>query len=70
MVLFSLVLWRKRGIKHTANEIYLDVHEHVDGILDATGKPVSLEVFGEICADVSLSGETKKKRERMFFGFN
>ena len=28
------------------NEIYLDVHEHVDAILDATGKAVSLEVFG------------------------
>jgi AP-3 complex subunit mu len=49
------VLWRKRGIKHTPNEIYLDVHEHVDAILDATGKAISMEVFGEVVADVSLS---------------
>lgn len=49
------VLWRKRGIKHTPNEIYLDVHEHVDAILDAMGKPISLEVFGEVMADVALS---------------
>lgn len=40
------VLWRKRGIKHTPNEIYLDVHEHVDAILDSSGKPISMEVMG------------------------
>lgn len=49
------VLWRKRGIKHTANEIYLDVTEYVDAILDSHGKAISLEVFGEVTADVSLS---------------
>lgn len=49
------VLWRKRGIKHTANEIYLDVTEYVDAILDSTGRAISLEVFGEVTADTSLS---------------
>ena len=49
------VLWRKRGIKHTPNEIYLDVHEHVDAILDANGKAISMEVHGEVTADCALS---------------
>lgn len=49
------VLWRKRGIKHTPNEIYLDVHEHVDAILDSNGKTISMDVFGEVVADCNLS---------------
>ena len=49
------VLWRKRGIKRTPNEIYLDIHEHVDAILDSNGKVISMDVFGEVVAECNLS---------------
>ena len=50
------VAWRKRGIKHSTNEVYLDILEQCDAILDAQGKVLQCDVFGEVKADVKLSG--------------
>jgi len=48
--------WRKTGVKYAQNEIYLDIIEEVDSILDRNGMIVSSEVSGSIVANSRLSG--------------
>lgn len=52
----SNVPWRKTGIKYTNNEIYFDVVEEVDAIIERDGTMVSCEVNGSIMANCRLSG--------------
>ena len=48
--------WRKGGIKYTNNEIYFDIIEEVNTILDKKGKPVFTDVNGCIECICHLSG--------------
>ena len=48
--------WRKTDVKYTQNEIYVDIIEEVDTILDRNGKIVSSEVSGTIVSNCRLSG--------------
>jgi AP-3 complex subunit mu len=48
--------WRKMGVKYTNNEIFFDIIEEIDCIIDGNGLVVSCEVHGEIQANCRLSG--------------
>ncbi|KAF9116199.1 AP-3 complex subunit mu-2 [Mortierella sp. AM989] len=48
--------WRKAGVKYTSNEIFFDIVEEIDAIVDSTGKAVSCEAHGMIQANSRLSG--------------
>jgi AP-3 complex subunit mu len=52
----SSMPWRKANVKYTQNEIYLDVVEEIDAIVDPNGQIVSSEVSGTIFANSRLSG--------------
>jgi AP-3 complex subunit mu len=47
--------WRKPNIVHSKNEIYFDVIENLDCIVDNNGMVVSSEVNGRILANCRLS---------------
>ena len=40
----SNIPWRRKGARYTQNEIYFDIHEEVNAIVDANGRVVSCEV--------------------------
>ncbi|KAF9994753.1 AP-3 complex subunit mu-2 [Entomortierella chlamydospora] len=48
--------WRKAGVKYTSNEIFFDIVEEIDAIVDSTGKAVSCEAHGTIQTNSRLSG--------------
>lgn len=48
--------WRKAGVKYNQNEIYVDLVEEIDAIVDANGRVVSSDVSGSIQAQAHLSG--------------
>jgi hypothetical protein len=48
--------WRKAGVRHSSNEIYVDLVEEIDAIVDANGRVVSSDVNGSIQAQAHLSG--------------
>lgn len=48
--------WRKAGVVHPNNEIYIDIVEEIDAILSASGGVVSSDVSGSIQAQSNLSG--------------
>jgi AP-3 complex subunit mu len=48
--------WRKTGVKYLQNEIYLDIIEEVDAIIDKHGVIISTEVNGIIQGNSRLSG--------------
>lgn len=48
--------WRKTGVKYLQNEIYLDIIEEIDSILDKSGSIITSEVSGIISANSRLSG--------------
>jgi len=50
------VSWRKRDIKHTPNEIYLDIVESIDATLDAQGMILNSDVAAEVLVSCKLSG--------------
>eukprot|EP01137_Pigoraptor_chileana_P032627 Opistho-2@22279 len=52
----SNVPWRRQGVRYAANEIYFDVIEEIDAIIDKNGTTVSVEVQGEIRSNCHLSG--------------
>jgi AP-3 complex subunit mu len=54
--MISSMPWRKAGVKYTQNEIYVDVIEEVDAILDKMGQTISSDVTGFIQANSRLSG--------------
>jgi AP-3 complex subunit mu len=53
----SNVPWRKAGAKYNSNEIFLDIIEEIDVIVDSSGHAVSFEVQGEIQCNCRLSGK-------------
>ena len=49
--------WRAAGVSYTQNEIYMDIVERVDAIVDATsGNLISFDVSGSIQCQSHLSG--------------
>lgn len=48
--------WRKAFVKYVTNEVYFDIIESLDVIIDADQRVVSASVFGEIKARCHLSG--------------
>jgi len=52
----SSMPWRKSNVKYSQNEIYLDIIEEVDAIVDRNGHIVSTEVTGYVQANSRLSG--------------
>merc|ERR1712196_676867 len=50
------VPWRKSGAKYSNNEIYFDIVEELDSIIDSNGQSVMLEVHGNIEVNARLSG--------------
>ncbi|KAI8928666.1 Mu homology domain-containing protein [Entophlyctis helioformis] len=52
----STIPWRAQGIKHSANEIFFDIIEELDVILDRRGKLVAGTILGTILCNSKLSG--------------
>lgn len=52
----SAIPWRKTGIKYNNNEIYFDIVEEFDAIVDQNGQIISSEIKGEINCNCRLSG--------------
>jgi AP-3 complex subunit mu len=48
--------WRTAGVHYSQNEIYMDIIEEVDAIVDASGRLVSVDVSGSIQCQSHLSG--------------
>ncbi|KAJ1398956.1 clathrin assembly complex, medium subunit, partial [Ochromonadaceae sp. CCMP2298] len=48
--------WRKTGVQYSQNEIYLDIIEEIDAIVDRHGQVITSEVNGVIAANAKLSG--------------
>jgi len=48
--------WRSFGVRHAANEIYFDIIEDLDAIIEPNGLAVSVEVAGEVQVLCKLSG--------------
>jgi AP-3 complex subunit mu len=52
----SNVPWRKVGVKHTNNEIFFDIEEQIDAIVDNRGLTVQSDVHGSVNVNCLLSG--------------
>jgi len=52
----SNVRWRKMGVKYGTNEIYFDITEEMDCIVEPNGLLASSEVSGEIMTNCRLTG--------------
>eukprot|EP00246_Nothoceros_aenigmaticus_P016749 TRINITY_DN7808_c0_g1_i1.p1 TRINITY_DN7808_c0_g1~~TRINITY_DN7808_c0_g1_i1.p1 ORF type:complete len:301 (+),score=47.79 TRINITY_DN7808_c0_g1_i1:158-1060(+) len=52
----SDVPWRANGIKHVNNEIYFDLVEEMDAVVNRDGFLKRCEVYGEVQANSRLSG--------------
>jgi AP-3 complex subunit mu len=48
--------WRTVGVSYSQNEIYMDIVEEVDAIVDTTGNVISSDVSGSIQCQCHLSG--------------
>ena len=48
----SNVPWRRTGVKYTNNEVYFDVIEEIDAIIDKSGSTVFAEIQGYVSAAV------------------
>jgi len=52
----SNIPWRRTGVKYTTNEIFLDLIEEVDAIIDKSGTTVVAEIQGRVEVNSRLSG--------------
>lgn len=57
--------WRREGIRHKRNEVYIDVLESVNLLLSATGSVLRQEVTGSVMMNTKLTGMPECK-----FGLN
>lgn len=48
--------WRRAGVKHHNNEIYIDIIEEIDATIDVVGNVISFDVGGLIRVQSNLSG--------------
>jgi len=52
----SNIPWRKMGVKYAQNEIYFDIIEEVDAIIEPNGMILSVDTLGSIQSNSRLSG--------------
>lgn len=52
----SNVPWRASDLKHSTNEVYVDLVEEIDAIVNRDGFLVNCEVYGEVQVNSRLSG--------------
>jgi AP-3 complex subunit mu len=48
--------WRRAGIRHAQNEVYFDVREEIQAVLDKNGNVITGNVWGRIDCRSKLSG--------------
>lgn len=48
--------WRRSGVKYPNNEIYIDIIEEMDAIVDPNGRMISSDVSGHVKVQSRLSG--------------
>lgn len=48
--------WRRQGVRYGNNEIFIDVIEHLDAVVDRNGTTISAEIEGKIMCKCRLSG--------------
>ncbi|WWD10014.1 hypothetical protein V865_008147 [Kwoniella europaea PYCC6329] len=48
--------WRRPGVRHSSNEIYFDIEESIDALIDKRGNILSSSVWGRINCNSRLSG--------------
>jgi AP-3 complex subunit mu len=48
--------WRRAGVKHHPNEIYIDIVEQIDAVMDCHSNVISFDVAGSIEVQSNLSG--------------
>ena len=56
-----MVSWRTDGIKHTKNEIFLDVIEKLNILVSSNGNVLRSEIIGNVRMRSSLSGMPELK---------
>jgi AP-3 complex subunit mu len=49
--------WRRKGVKYTANEIFIDIIEEIDAIVEPNGTVVSPRIAGFLQVECKLSGD-------------
>ncbi|KAI3890601.1 hypothetical protein MKX03_010678 [Papaver bracteatum] len=52
----SCVPWRTADLKHSSNEVYIDLVEEMDAIINRDGNLVKCEIFGQVEVNSHLSG--------------
>jgi len=52
----SQIPWRRSGVKKTTNEIYIDIVEELDGIIESNGALTAAKIVGTVNIDCQLSG--------------
>lgn len=57
----NVVSWRPEGIKHTKNEIFLDVIERLNILVSANGNVLRSEILGRVHMRSYLSGMPELK---------
>ncbi|WWD16046.1 hypothetical protein CI109_100471 [Kwoniella shandongensis] len=48
--------WRRSGVRHSNNEIYFDIEESLDAIVDRRGNVLSSSIWGRVNCNSRLSG--------------
>ena len=48
--------WRRQGVKHTSNELYVDIIENLSVTLAVSGRPLAALVSGSIAFTAKVSG--------------
>jgi len=52
----SQIPWRKSNVKYTTNEIYLDIVDEIDAIIESNGAVTTQKIVGKVVVDCQLSG--------------
>jgi len=52
----SNIPWRRADVRHNPNEVYLDIVEEIDAVVDIVGNVISFDVAGSIQIQSKLSG--------------
>ncbi|GHJ86856.1 hypothetical protein NliqN6_3258 [Naganishia liquefaciens] len=54
--LITPIPWRRPNVRYSNNEIYFDIEESMDAIVDRRGKVLSSQVWGQIKCNARLTG--------------
>ncbi|KAK2784902.1 hypothetical protein FQN52_006542 [Onygenales sp. PD_12] len=52
----SAIPWRRQGVRHTSNELYVDIIESISVTIAPSGKPISALAYGTIVFTAKISG--------------